>query len=686
MWSSRATAKRPDPVYTSRPDPELDDLNGALCTLAAAFPNVRPEVFREMLTTLSKESRAQVVAEHLLRDDAKWVRGRWRFPAQETNSRIIREVYELDPDSGTVPGIANRLRHRDAGRDDEELMPLEEAFRTESYKNAVYAALRPEFKSLSRSTIQGVLAEQNFSYTLARPILVSLSAKTWRASLNSLFTRFKGGSLAKVAVEEDHYMLQWTPSTGLNRGIKTPVLRATGDDELDNELQITVLGPLIDRRKAKEEAISLELALLLNEQEAEQASATFECQVCYADVTFEQMAMCTSSAEGHVICFGCVQRAMSEALYGQSWDLTIDHERGQMACIASSAEPCTGCIPRALAERAILSGKSGSKVWKQFERRISQEALHASGTLLVQCPFCPYTEVDSLYLPSEPVWMLNTRHFLTTFFLVLLGLGLTVLFLAVFLVPFLIFSLLGLPLLGFKHHLVFSRYVQAAVSDALETHLRRSELPQRFVCKNPECRRASCLECRKAWRDVHKCHESAALSLRTTVEAARTAALKRTCPRCGLGFVKDSGCNKMVCVCGYAMCYICRQGLGEKKGGLLMLGDADNQGHGYAHFCQHFRPMGGQCSECDRCDLYKAEDEDEIVKRAGERAENEWKERNGMGDEMHVLIGGDDATVDMILDAWKRFTLQSVITWWISNVLVCKLDSEVVQGHEFTRA
>lgn len=52
-------------------------------------------------------------------------------------------------------------------------------------------------------------------------------------------------------------------------------------------------------------------------------------------------------------------------------------------------------------------------------------------------------------------------------------------------------------------------------------------------------------------------------------------------------------------------------------------------GEGYRHFCEHFRPVQGmKCTECNKCDLYKTEDEDLVVRQAGEDAEREWRERH----------------------------------------------------------
>lgn len=37
------------------------------------------------------------------------------------------------------------------------------------------------------------------------------------------------------------------------------------------------------------------------------------------------------------------------------------------------------------------------------------------------------------------------------------------------------------------------------------------------------------------------------------------------------------------------MCYLCR---------------CDVQDQQYEHFCQHFRPFGGRCTQCSKCELF----------------------------------------------------------------------------------
>lgn len=65
------------------------------------------------------------------------------------------------------------------------------------------------------------------------------------------------------------------------------------------------------------------------------------------------------------------------------------------------------------------------------------------------------------------------------------------------------------------------------------------------------------------------------------------------------------------------MCYICREDVSSVS---------------YAHFCQHFRAIpGSKCTQCDRCDLYRVEDE-AAIKIAASRAKEEWMAENAASD------------------------------------------------------
>ncbi len=594
---------------------DLAELNKSLDTLAVVFPYVLPEVFREMLSMFSGDSRLHVVMDQLLKHREKWVRGRWRaVNAMDVTDTFIRE--------GPAP------------------LPLEHRFRRGSYRKAARALLFQEFRTLSKSTLGAVMAEHNYSYTLSRPALQQIAAKSWRNSISTFLSKLKRPS---PDLPQKHPMLLWSkPSAGAEVGI--PVLKMTGDGELDQELHHTILKPILDRSKKEQEAKDWQLALEVNEQEAVNAEALHECQCCFSDRAFEEMAACT--ANGHMICFHCVRQAVNEALFGQSWGRNIDHKRGQIVCLAPTAEhSCVGCVPRGVVRRAVLQTKGGAKTWLTLESRLAEEALTQASLLLIRCPFCSYAELDDVYFPPDTVqYSLNSASPISVILLLMTANFLPFLVLYILLHRFCLFK--NLPALS------------TLISNSLCRSARHKHLTRRFQCRAPDCGVSSCLECAKSWLDPHVCYESATASLRTTIEAARTAALKRTCPRCGLGFIKESGCNKMTCVCGYMMCYVCRQGLGRDEGG-----------EGYSHFCQHFRPGGGKCTDCNKCDLYKDEEEEGLVRMAGENAENEWREREGMVGVKGIGGGQDESAKDRW---WERESMvQDFVDWWVEKLIVC---------------
>ncbi|PGH15043.1 hypothetical protein AJ80_05668 [Polytolypa hystricis UAMH7299] len=638
---------------------ERDELNAALATLAELFPDVKVEVFRELLVRFDGTSRLQVCVEQLLRYRTEWVKGRWNTP--ETTTAASTASHEACGDGGGGGGSnENGLAVH---------IPKEERFRSDEYKKAVKRAMALEFRALSRSTINAVLAEVNFSYTRARPTLRELSRKTWRVTLGNIFPSFK-----KKKDKDDHPLLVWQK---LPTGESLPRLKDTGCAELDRELHDMLLAPLLTRWREQQEETDRRMAEELNESEAQDVGAVYECDCCLSDVTFEQIATCSDGP--HIICFNCIQRTLHEALFGQGWGKSIDNERSTLRCLAPLREgTCPGSLDTKVTQRAILCEKAGVETYQKFEERLAQESLLKSQLKLVRCPFCSYAEVDPVYDSPEQgfAWRFRRANLLTTI--------LTTIFLL---------DLIPLLLIPISIFLLFCPSILATVISASLRNVCLKTRNQRFTCSNLSCRRQSCITCHKPWRDPHVCHEPLLLSLRTTVEAARTAAIKRTCPQCGLSFVKASGCNKLTCVCGYSMCYLCRKALGpplratnnnnilgqrraaprprarprnngqrnQENAPLIGAGfdgafaedaaasddsDNNNDNHldpaiveedfeeepeGYKHFCEHFRVNpGSRCSECNKCELYRAEDEEAIARRAGEKAEREWRIREGL--------------------------------------------------------
>lgn len=589
-------------------------LNRDLLILADFFPDVKVEVFRELLVRFDGDSRRAICTEQLYKYKAEWARGRLNVPPR--------------------------------GRD--ELLPAEELFRTKEYTDAVKWTVGREFGGLSRSAIDAVLAEVNFSYTTARPTLQVLASKSWKVALTNIFKKKRGQDDAPS-------MLLDKATTDTER----PRLVSTGSHELDQELSELFAHPFSSQRPKDHQATDHELAQALNLKEAQEAGALFECKVCYNDITFEDVSACTHS--NHVICLDCVRRTLHEAIFGQGWAKSIDLEHGTLKCL--SPDTCDGHVPQELIKRALLLDKSGAETWTRFEDRLAEFNLQQSCISLVRCPFCSYAEASQAYDPSAGAsftWHIRKPTGTNTlFFIILCELLPTILF---FLLPFLMFF----PSYSFR---VF--YTSLA-------HLALRQRTTRFTCRRPSCSRKSCLKCFKPWHDPHVCHEPLILSLRTTVEAARTAAVKRTCPRCGTSFVKSSGCNKLTCVCGYSMCYICRKNIGKA-------GSSAEGGEGYRHFCEHFRPVPGQkCQECDKCDLYRAEDEDAQVRRAGEEAERLWREREGLNavDGASLLgleealgnlnVGGEDKLWRKVWEG--RWSVQAAVDRVVEWCIVVEID------------
>ena len=594
---------------------EISKLNHALHVLATIFPNILPEVFREALQAFSGESRLHLTVDSLLKIQDEWVKGRWRIGLDGHDALTKTEAYRGS------------------------LIAAEDEFRGARYKWAVYASLSQEFRNLDKSAIKAVLAEENYYYSRSRVTLHKLAAKSWRSVLTAMWARWK------KAPEDPshHFMITW-PDDNAKFSKGFPTLKATGDAELDAELYREVLEPYLEIAKNKQTGKDWEIAIKINEEEAEEANALHECQCCFLDTTFEQMAACTSKS--HTLCNRCIRQTVGETLFGQGWGRNIDHTRGLLKCFAPSAhEVCDGIVPHYSIERALSQSKGGLETWNTLETRLMEQALAKTQLPLVKCPFCSYAEVDELYLPPSTVrYKPKTQDLRSLILLVIMFNFIPLIMLYSLLCRLASFS--TLPALT------------ELVSTSCARLTRAKHISQRFQCRSSACRLPSCLNCRKLWRDPHTCYESAALSLRATIDSARTAALKRTCPRCNLAFIKDSGCNKLTCVCGYTMCYVCRQGLSTIAGG-----------EGYRHFCQHFRPMGGVCNECDKCDLYKNLDDDDIVMSAGIAAEKEWREREGM-----VGIAGiSGSQPDTTQSSWLtcEWSMQALVDWWVGKLISC---------------
>lgn len=605
--------------------PDLRELNACLDALAAVFPDIQIEVFREMLASFDGESRLALVADALLKSRVSWVKGRWRAACN---------------DSPTA--------------EEEAVVPRKEAFRSAEYKEAVKTLAWHEFKGLSRSTINAVLAESNHSYLDARQTLAELSSRSWRFTISALFLRRKPVS----ATEAEHHPLVIWKSTG--HGSIVPTLKSTGDAELDRELFTALIVPITERSVAEREAQDRQMAVALNTEEAEQTQSMIECACCFTESPFEEFTSCT--ANGHTICFRCVQHATSEAVFGQGWQRNIDKQTGTLRCPAVESDECRGCISQHHMLLAMQQETNGAEVLHMLDQRLADHSLMSSNLELIRCPFCSYAEVDDIYLPTAEAQL----RFRAPNIYGLISLLVCVCCIPL-LVPVILISSILAIFLSSTH--TFGDHMIDEFRAAVARHRRRRR-GLRFRCQNPRCGRVSCLNCSKAWTDVHVCHESSLVALRTQVEQAMSLAIKRVCPRCNTSFVKNAGCNKLTCPCGYKMCYVCRKDIG---------GNGDGPDVGYRHFCEHFRPEGDpkKCAHCRKCNLWESENTEEVLLKAKEEAERKWKEleaRELSGAERAFLQTGmaslpASRRVDALLKDGQCPTLAEICDLMVESVL-----------------
>ncbi|ESK93036.1 ring finger [Moniliophthora roreri MCA 2997] len=154
-----------------------------------------------------------------------------------------------------------------------------------------------------------------------------------------------------------------------------------------------------------------------------------------------------------------------------------------------------------------------------------------------------------------------------------------------------------------------------------------------FRCGNEEnCGAISCRQCKKPDHLPKSCkemEEDRVLDGRHTIEEAMTRALMRNCPKCGKGFVKEDGCNKMTCPNCYSLvCYVCRQLIPE----------------GYAHFDQRTPgmppPVVGSSSQAKKCPLWEHVEERHTreVEEAALKAKEEWQRENPDVDEKDIQV------------------------------------------------
>ncbi|KAI9291911.1 hypothetical protein K502DRAFT_109878 [Neoconidiobolus thromboides FSU 785] len=477
------------------------------------------------------------------------------FPDVEVG--IIREVIISSRHSIIYEAVDRLLKYNGKylKRKDFNKIDKKDYFRSESYAVGAKNRLYNLFPKTPRSTIRAILAETNHDFLASYDRLTQLNSNhTWMSSLIGMM---------------------------VNR------------DKIDEPSMYTFellqqINQLENKDKKSIVQLDREYAIRLNQEQYAKENQVISCQCCYTDFTFEELCQCT---KGHLFCIECVNKYVSETIYGQS-DFK---EKGYISCIDIS-----GCKEK-ISELELKRILKSDLLESYFNTKLELE-LESSKLPLVRCPFCRYVEIDN----PKRIRLLNWLNFFK------LGLLITIiepmkrgLFLFYPILLSLRILLTVLTVIGISEVTSFNLLDYLPITYIPDSMIK---LPDNrlFQCRNTECNKLSCRLCHTQSLLSHQCMEDEKDALRLKVEAAMAEAVKRTCPNCNLSFTKLDGCNKMTCRCGYIMCYLCREGIQQQM---------------YSHFCDHFRFNPGEpCRQCDKCDLYKDANDELEMKKAAEQA------------------------------------------------------------------
>ncbi|KAI9301843.1 hypothetical protein BJ944DRAFT_251988 [Cunninghamella echinulata] len=558
-------------------------------------------------------------------------------------------------------------------------------FRSDHYKTQALQQLITEFPQVWKSSICAVLAENNWDYIKSYDQLSEMGSGGFWSSIRNFFLHF---SMPKAGSSPSF------PSSSSHSSSSSSITSLQQQQQQKEKEKGTIMDPIllkeiqqIQKRKLDKQVLADEtIAHEINIQEYEANEQFIECGCCFGDYTFEQLIFCSQGK--HQFCHHCIQQFLSEGLFGQG------NLRGavRIPCIASDDRfhSCDGCFTMETLKECL-----SMDLWKAYEASLLEANLAMQGWALVRCASCNYSELDESTRPFHQV-LDKTQLFMyiASWIMVLL------LLLFIIMIDFVViilkkigsgsgsgeddsvvimlnnngldknrlnkmmFDVNNHPFLFTLLFLLFGSLLWFGLQQwdlKNDLHIAYDRIVQQrrgyaFQCRNPSCGKLTCLKCMHVIRGLHSCWENEKDGLRLYVEKAMADAVKRTCPKCNVSFQKSDGCNKIVCQCGYTMCYVCRKDIKKES---------------YAHFCQHFRDLpGSPCSKCKKCDLYKTTPEDQAVKKAANNARREYLEAHPDVARQIPLddIIGPKSTLNKI-DEWKH---ESII-WFLQsgmNILV----------------
>ncbi len=101
-----------------------------------------------------------------------------------------------------------------------------------------------------------------------------------------------------------------------------------------------------------------------------------------------------------------------------------------------------------------------------------------------------------------------------------------------------------------------------------------------------ECFKDTCLKCNQIAHPDTECYALGNVNRgqRQNIEDKMSEAVIIRCGNCNNTIVKDEGCNKVTCLCGNYICYICKQNVPKSVG--------------YSHFCTEHNCQKPNCKPC----------------------------------------------------------------------------------------
>ncbi|KAI7853059.1 hypothetical protein BDC45DRAFT_545755 [Circinella umbellata] len=445
------------------------------------------------------------------------------FP--DCNVAYIREKL-LKYDHSYVEQVANELLQEKAYPERLEYGKLDRSdlIKSDTYRIHAEAQLAIDYPQVWKSSIRAVLAENNWDYVQSYDQLQDMGSGGFWTTIRNFFRHW---SFPSTSSSSSLFVIPSASSPSSSKIFNNNHHR--GDDDKDDDNKEFEHDLQIIRRRAldiqsKEDA---KIALEINEHEYDEL---ITCQCCYGDYVIEQLTFCSEGT--HVFCHECIQHYISEGLFGQG------SLRGaaRIPCI-SMENDCDGCFQHDILEKIVLS----QDIWSAYQKSIFEENLRHSKT--ARCSACGYCELDESTLPLDTalqrlkVMMVVARWIMVLF---LLYIVMTLLlykkenkdssFVVVALL-LLVYNPLMFIIVFTMVLMLNTRFGQWNLKEDIETVYDRIACARRgsiFQCRNPDCRRLTCVVCHHIVRGLHKCWEKEQDGLRLYVEKAMADAVKRT--------------------------------------------------------------------------------------------------------------------------------------------------------------